>query len=141
MPGVVYEDDYKDIIENAEKEGIVRYHGQVQDVRPFETISHCIVLPTYHPEGVSNVLLEAAACARPIITTNRPGCADVVDDGVNGYLIREKDSQDLLRKMQQFMELPHDTRKEMGLAGRRKVEREFDRQIVVQKYMDRIARI
>ncbi len=133
-----YEDDYKDIIETAEKEGIVQYHGQVNDVRPFERISHCIVLPTYHPEGVSNVLLEAAACARPIITTNRPGCADVVDDGVNGYLIREKDSQDLLQKMQKFMELPWQTRRDMGLAGRRKVEREFDRQIVVRKYLEEL---
>lgn len=131
-----YEDDYKDIIENAEKEGTVKYHGQVKDVRPFERISHCIVLPTYHPEGVSNVLLEAAACARPIITTNRPGCAEVVDDGVNGYLIREKDSQELLQKMRQFMILSREARQEMGLAGRAKVEREFDRQIVVQKYMD-----
>ena len=136
-----YEDDYKDIIENAEKEGIVCYHGQVSDVRPFEQISHCIVLPTYHPEGVSNVLLEAAACARPIITTNRPGCADVVDDGVNGYLIKEKDARDLAAKMRQFMELSQEARQEMGLAGRRKVEREFDRQIVVGKYMVEIQKL
>lgn len=136
-----YEDDYKDIIEQAEKQGIVQYHGQVNDIRPFEQISHCIVLPTYHPEGVSNVLLEAAACARPIITTNRPGCAEVVDDGINGYLIREKDSQDLLQKMHKFMELPWEDRQAMGLAGRNKVEREFDRQIVVQKYLEHIQTI
>jgi galacturonosyltransferase len=136
-----YEDDYKDIIEKAEKEGIVQYHGQVNDIRPFEQISHCIVLPTYHPEGVSNVLLEAAACARPIITTNRPGCAEVVDDGINGYLIREKDSQDLLQKMRKFMELPWEDRRNMGLAGRSKVEREFDRQIVVSRYLEEIDKI
>lgn len=136
-----YEDDYKDIIENAEKEGIVRYHGQVRDVRPFEEISHCIVLPTYHPEGVSNVLLEAAACARPIITTDRPGCAEVVDAAVNGYLIKEKDSQDLVCKMRRFLELPWEDRKNMGLAGRKKVEREFDRQIVVGKYMKEIQEL
>lgn len=136
-----YEDDYKDIIERAEAQGVVRYHGQVSDVRPFEQISHCIVLPTYHPEGVSNVLLEAAACARPIITTNRPGCADVVDDGVNGYLIKEKDAEDLTEKMRRFIQLPWETRKEMGLAGRRKVEKEFDRQIVVGKYMEEIRKL
>lgn len=130
-----YEDDYKDIIESAEKEGIVQYHGQVNDVRPFEEISHCIVLPSYHPEGVSNVLLEAAACARPIITTNRPGCAEVVDDGVNGYLIKEKNAQDLIEKMRKFMSLSRDQREKMGMNGRKKVEREFDRQIVVQKYI------
>lgn len=136
-----YEDDYKDIIEGAEKDGIVKYHGQVKDVRPFEKISHCIVLPTYHPEGVSNVLLEAAACARPIITTNRPGCAEVVDDGVNGYLIRERDSQDLLEKMRKFMALSVEERSRMGLAGRAKVEKEFDRQIVVQKYLEEIQKL
>lgn len=130
-----YEDDYKEIIETAQTQGIVTYHGQVNDVRPYETISHCIVLPTYHPEGVSNVLLEAAACARPIITTNRPGCADVVDDGVNGYLIQEKNSQDLIDKMCKFIDMTWEARRDMGLAGRAKVEREFDRQIVVDQYI------
>ena len=133
-----YEDDYKEIIEAAQKQGIVTYHGQVSDVRPYEAISHCIVLPTYHPEGISNVLLEAAACARPLITTNRHGCKETVDDGVNGYLIREKDSQDLIRKMEQFMALSWEERKAMGLAGRAKVEREFDRQIVVRKYIEEL---
>ena len=136
-----YEDDYKDIIENAEKMGTVKYHGQVSDVRPYEAVSHCIVLPTYHPEGISNVLLEAAACARPLITTNRHGCKEVVDDGVNGYLIRERDSQDLVEKMRRFIELPWEARRDMGLAGRAKVEKEFDRQIVVEKYMDQIKSI
>lgn len=135
-----YEDDYKATIETAQEQGLIRYHGMVSDVRPYEQISHCIVLPTYHPEGVSNVLLEAAACARPIITTNRPGCAEVVDDGINGFLMKEKDSQDLIRKMRKFMELSWEERRAMGLAGRVKVEKEFDRQIVVQKYVEIISR-
>ena len=136
-----YEDDYKEIIENAEKLGVVKYHGQVSDVRPYEAISHCIVLPTYHPEGISNVLLEAAACARPLITTNRPGCKEVVDDGVNGYLVKERDGQDLLEKMRKFIALSQDERKAMGIAGRAKVEKEFDRQIVVEKYLECIKQI
>ena len=136
-----YEDDYKEIIEEAQKQGIVTYHGQVNDVRPYEAISHCIVLPTYHPEGISNVLLEAAACARPLITTDRHGCKEVVDDGVNGYLIRERDSQDLIQKMKQFMELSWEERKAMGLAGRAKVEKEFDRQIVVRKYVEELQKV
>ena len=136
-----YEDDYKETIENAEKEGFLKYHGQVSDVRPYEAISSCIVLPSYHPEGVSNVLLEAAACARPIITTNRPGCADVVDDGVNGYLIKEKNSDDLISKMNKFMKLSWEERRNMGLAGREKVKREFDRQIVVNTYIKTIEKV
>lgn len=136
-----YEDDYKEIVETAQARGIIQYHGMVSDVRPYEQISHGIVLPTYHPEGVSNVLLEAAACARPIITTDRPGCAEVVDDGVNGYFVKEKDGQDLIRVMRKFMQLPWQVRKDMGLAGRKKVEKEFDRQIVVQKYMEELQKL
>ena len=136
-----YEEDYKDIIEDAQERGIVKYHGQVRDIQPYEAISHCIVLPTYHPEGISNVLLEAAACARPIITTNRYGCKEVVDDGINGYLVKEKASQDLIQKMRQFMKLRWEVRRDMGLAGRTKVENEFDRKIVVQKYLEYIQRI
>lgn len=136
-----YEDDYKEIIEEAQSRGLIKYHGLVKDVRPYEAVSQCIVLPSYHPEGVSNVLLEAAACARPIITTDRPGCADVLDDGVNGYMIKAKNSQDLADKMQKFMALSWETRRDMGLAGRAKIEREFDRQIVVRKYLEEIQRI
>lgn len=136
-----YEDDYKDVVENAQKQGIAHYCGQVLDVRPYDAMSHCIVLPTYHPEGISNVLLEAAACARPIITTNRPGCAEVVDDGVNGFLVKEKDSRDLIEKMRKFMALPWESRRDMGLAGRKKVEKEFDRQIVVRKYLEEIRKL
>lgn len=136
-----YEDNYKEIIEEAEKTGTVKYHGQVSDVRLYEAISHCIVLPTYHPEGISNVLLEAAACARPLITTNRYGCKEVVDDDINGYLIRERDSSDLIEKMRMFLELPWEVRRDMGLAGRTKVEKEFDRQIVVEKYMQELQKL
>jgi len=133
-----FEDDYQEIIEKAQMNGDIIYHGMVRDVRSYEEMSHCIVLPTYHPEGVSNVLLEAAACARPIITTNRPGCREVVDDGINGFFVKEKDSQDLIRVIQRFMALPWEERQNMGLAGRAKVEREFDRQIVVEKYLEQI---
>ena len=136
-----YEDDYKEIIEDAQSRGLIKYHGLVKDVRPYEEVSQCIVLPSYHPEGVSNVLLEAAACARPIITTDRPGCADVLDDGVNGFMVKAKDSQDLTDKMRKFMALSWETRRDMGLAGRAKIEREFDRQIVVRKYIEEIQKI
>lgn len=57
---------------------------------------HCVVHPTYYPEGISNVLLEACASGRPIITTDRSGCKEVVDDGVNGYMILQKDSDALI---------------------------------------------
>ena len=100
----------------------------------YENIS-CTIHPSYYPEGLSNVLLESSACARPIITTNRPGCREVVDDGVNGYICKQNDSQDLIAQIEKFLAISWEERKQMGIAGRIKVEKEFDRQIVVGKYL------
>jgi galacturonosyltransferase len=84
---------------------------------------------------MSNVLLESCACGRPIITTDRPGCREIVEDGVNGFVVRQKDSADLIAKIEQFLTMQPSSRKQMGLAGRAKVEREFDRKIVIAKYL------
>lgn len=135
------EEDYKGIIDQAEKEGYVKYYGLVKDIASIESKSHCIVLPTYHPEGISNVLLEAAASARPIITTDRAGCRETVDDGITGLLVKEKDSDDLIAKMERFLSLSVSQRAEMGIKGREKMEQEFDRNIVVKAYTDLIGRI
>ena len=88
---------------------------------------------------MSNVLLESAACGRPVIATDRSGCREIVDDGVNGYLAKPKDTLDLIKKIEQFIALDFDKKKKMGLAGRKKVEKEFDRQIVVNAYMEEIT--
>ncbi len=108
------------------------------DVRDVLSYTHCTIHPTYYPEGLSNVLLESAASGRPIITTDRSGCREVVDDGVNGFMIKQKDTQSLIDAVEKFISLTNDERKEMGLAGREKVEKEFDRQIVVDAYMEEI---
>jgi len=132
------EEDYKQVIKQAEENQIVVYHGLVNNIADFYRNSHCIVLPTFHPEGISNVLLEAAACGRPIITTNRFGCKETVDDGISGYLVKEKDSEDLIAKMKTFLELDAGQRVQMGLAGRTKVEKQFDRNIVVEAYLKQL---
>lgn len=129
------EEDYKDILEQKNASGEVIYHGLVNDVTAFVKDCHCIVLPSFHPEGISNVLLEGAACARPLITTDHPGCRETVEDGVTGFIVRQRDSNDLASKMKYFIELPHEKKAEMGIAGRRKIEKEFDRNIVVENYM------
>jgi len=129
------EEDYKDIIEEEQSKGTIIYHGLVDNIIEYEKISHCIVLPTFHPEGVSNVLLEAAACARPIITTDRPGCRETVENEVTGYLVKERSSRDLIKKMCKFLKISNLERKEMGLKGRSKIKNEFDRQIVVDEYL------
>ena len=135
------EDAYEDRLKELQDKGIIIYHGMVSNVREVIKDCHCTIHPTYYPEGMSNVLLESCACARPIITTDRSGCREVVDNGKNGYIIKPKDSRDLIEKIESFLSLPHEEKKQMGLAGRRKVEKEFDRQIVVDAYMNDIHEI
>lgn len=129
------EQDYQAELEKLVQQGIVIYHGLVSDMTPIYRIASCIIHPTYYPEGLSNVLLESCASGRPIITTNRSGCREVVDNGINGYIVNQKDSEDLIDKIGTFLTLSMQERKNMGLAGRRKVEQEFDRKIVIEKYM------
>jgi galacturonosyltransferase len=90
---------------------------------------------------MSNVLLESAACGRPIITTNRSGCKEIVVDGVNGLIVKEKNSADLIDKIEKFIKLPFQQKRQMGLEGRKKVAREFDRQIVIKAYFNEIDNI
>ena len=129
---------YKHILEVMHEEGVIQYHGEQEDVREFHKISHCTIHPSYYPEGMSNVLLESAACGRPIITTNRSGCKEVVDDDINGYIFEKKNSKDLINKIEKFLALSYEEKKKMGLASRYKVEKEFDRRIVVNAYIEEI---
>ena len=107
------------------------------DVREHITSADCIVLPSYR-EGTPRALLEAAAMGKPIITTNVVGCKEVVEHGVNGFLCEVKNAQDLALNMKEMLVLSEDQRKLMGQSGRLKMEKEFDEQIVIQKYLQAI---
>lgn len=132
------DDTYLEKLHQLEKEGCIKYHGQQPNMRPFQKMSCCAIHPTYYPEGMSNVLLESAASGRPIITTNRSGCREIIDDDVNGFICKQKDSADLIKQIEKFLTLTWEKRRDMGLAGRAKVEKEFDRQIVAAAYLEEI---
>lgn len=134
------EEAYENKLKLLQDKGIVTYHGMLRDVREILKKTHCTIHPTYYPEGMSNVLLESAACGRPIITTDRSGCREVVDPGINGYMVKQKDSKDLIEKVEKFIQLDYEKKKRMGLAGRKKVEKEFNRQIVVEAYLEKIKK-
>lgn len=118
--------------------GAVIYHGMVNNMESIYSIIHCVVLPSYYPEGMSNVLLEAAACARPIITTDRPGCKETVDDGLSGFVIPTKNQDSLTRAIEKVILMNNVERTNMGICGRHKMEREFDRQIIINKYLEEL---
>jgi len=124
----------KEIIENWEEEGIVQYLGTTDNVKNEIAKADCIVLPSYR-EGTSRVLLESASMAKPIVTTDVPGCREVVDDGVNGFLCKMKDAQSLAKQMERMLILREEERVKMGYAGRKKVTAEFDEQIVIEEYL------
>ena len=132
------EKEYESKLEKLKTNPAIIYHGMVKDMTTILPKMNCTVHPTYYPEGLSNVLLESLATARPIITTDRAGCREVVDDGVNGFIVNQQDSADLISKIEKFLSLSYEEQKQMGLAGRAKVEKEFDREIVVDKYIKEI---
>lgn len=126
-----FEDEYKKQVEQLEQEGIAVFHGFQEDPRPYYTDADCVVLPSYH-EGMSNVLLEAAAMGRPLITSDIPGCREAVNKGKSGFLVKAKDSDSLVRVMRKFLDMEPEARKAMGIAGHEKMEREFRKEIVVK---------
>jgi len=117
--------------------GIVEYEGEKNDVREDIALADCIVLPS-HREGTSNVLLEASSMERPCIATDVPGCREIVEDGVTGFLCKLKDHDDLAIKMENLLSLKNDDIVKMGIAARHKVMREFDKQIVINHYLEAI---
>lgn len=135
------EEDYLPQLTELDSEGIVKYHGVQKDVRPYLAEASCLIHPTFYPEGMSNVILEAASTARPVITTRRHGCMEAVEEGVTGFLFEERDTEGLISQIERFLAMSQEARAEMGRKARTKMEREFDRQIVVDAYLDEIEKI
>ena len=132
-----YEEDYKEIIEKYESEGWLHYRGYQKDVRPYIEKCHCFVLPSWH-EGMANTNLECAASGRPVITSRIHGCMEAVEDGVSGYLCEKRDCESLYERMKEFCSLPYDKRVQMGIAGRKHVENNFDKTDVVKTTIDQL---
>ena len=120
--------------------GIIEYLGTTDSVEKVISQADCIVLPSYR-EGTPRSLLEACAMEKPVIATNVPGCKNVVEDEVNGYLCNAKDVDDLALKMEKMINLSKEERISMGKAGRNKILNEFDEKIVIKKYIEKIEKI
>lgn len=130
-----FEEDYKDLIDDLQKDGFIKYYGYQEDVRPFIRDSHCVVLPSYH-EGMANVLLEGAAMGRVLITSDIHGCKEAVVEGVSGWTCKVKDSEELYEKIKMFVELPYEKKVDMGKEGRRYMEAVFDKDKVVENTVE-----
>ena len=130
-----YDDEgYKAQVEQLAAEGIAVFHGFQSDPVPYYAAADCVVLPSYH-EGMSNVLLEAAATGRPVITSDIPGCREAVEDGKTGLLCKAGDSESLYTQMARMAETSPTARQAMGQAAHEKMRREFAKRLVVEKTM------
>lgn len=135
------ESHYEAKLEELGKQDIVQYRGSQKDVKPWIKRAHAIIHPSTYGEGMSNVLLENASSGRPIITTNNPGCQETVDNCVSGFIYKGEDVDALVSVIEQFMAMENEKRKQMGLKGRQKVEKEFSREVVINAYLRKIKEI
>ena len=104
-----YEENYEPKIREAEAEGWLRYHGYQSDVRPFIRDCHCFVLPSWH-EGMANTNLECAASARPVITSDIPGCREAVLNGESGFVCQPKNIDALYDVMKRMVQMSNAAR-------------------------------
>ncbi len=136
------ESHYGAELEKLGEQGIVFYRGSQKDIRPWIKRAHAIIHPSTYGEGMSNVLLENASSGRLIITTDNPGCRETVDDCVSGFIYHGGDVNELVQIIETVVhDMPNDTRKQMGMEGRKKVEQEFNREVVIEAYLETIRKI
>ena len=133
-----FEDEYEEEFKAKIKENSVIFNGFSRDPRPYYENCHCVILPSYH-EGMSNVLLEAAATGRPIIVSNIYGCREAINHETNGLLFREKDTEDLISCLEFFLDKPEEEHRVMGLLGRKRAEEVFDKEKVIERVMKEIS--
>ncbi len=119
---------------------LIIYHGESDDIVSEIKASDVVVLPSYR-EGKPRTLLEGAACARPLIATDVPGCRDLVIDGENGFLCSARSVESLAEAMIKFINLTESQKKAFGENSYKLVESEYDEKIVIDKYLSVINNI
>jgi len=138
IAGFIEEERYKKIIERYENDGYIKYLGFQQNIDQWIKICSCIILTSFGGEGIPNVLLEAAANGRVCIASDISGNSDVISDGKTGFLFNNGDCNDLIKKVESFILLPLQDKINMGKEARNKVVAEFDRNIVIETYLNEI---
>ena len=121
-------------------EGSIEYLGATEDVRPYIAQATAVVLPSYR-EGLPRSLLEAAAMGRPLIATDVPGCRELIEPGVTGFLCQARDSNSLAKAMKNMMKTTADERARMGAAARRMVERGYSQTVVISAYLEALGKL
>ena len=134
------DEEFRKRINDLDSKGIVKYMGVQMNMRPFIEECHAAIHPSYY-EGMTNVVLEHSASGRPCIGSNVPGVREGIENEKTGYIFEVKNSDSLIDAVRKFLSLPYDKKVAMGKAAREKMEKEFDRNIVTNIYIEEINRI
>lgn len=134
------DEDYQELLDDLEKEGVIRQIGFHTQVHEYLAAASAIVVASFH-EGMSNALIEGAATGRPVIASNISGCKEAFEEGVTGFGFTPGKPVELIDAMDRFLALPVEERAAMGRRGREKMEREFDRKLVTAAYMDEVGQV
>lgn len=129
------DEDYQELLNEYEEKGIICQWGFHTQVHPFLTKASAIVVASFH-EGMSNALIEAAATGRPVIASNISGCLEAFEEGVTGFGFTPGNADALIEAMEKFLALSRQEQARMGKAARAKMEREFDRNMVIGAYLE-----
>ena len=111
----------------------VNYLGNTDDVKKFLVNADCVVLPSYR-EGMSKALIEASLTGLPIVTSDVPGCRDVIENNVTGFTCKARNSKDLADKMKQIFLLDKNELIQMKQEARNRGVRLFDDKLVIKEY-------
>lgn len=131
------DEDYQDMLDDLEKQGVIRQIGFQTEVGPYLAAASAVVIASFH-EGMSNALLEAAATGRPVIASKISGCLEAFEEGKTGFGFTPGNAEELIGAMEKFLALSAEEREQMGLAGRRKMEAEFNREKIADAYMEEV---
>lgn len=134
------DEDYQELLDDLEKEGVVKQIGFHTQVHEYLAAADAIVVASFH-EGMSNALIEGAATGRPVIASDISGCREAFEEGVTGFGFTPGKPAELIDAMDKFLSLSREERAAMGRRGREKMEREFDRKFVTAAYMDEVSQI
>jgi len=119
------------VLKDWHNEGWITWLGTVKNMPDLIAQANIVVLPSFYGEGVPRILIEAASCQRAIVTTDMPGCREIVKHGINGLLVPAQNVSELANALQHLLENP-ELRKAMGQAGRKMVVEEYSERQVIE---------
>jgi len=127
------------VLNDWHNQGHIKYLGSTEDIRPILKETTCLVHPTYYKEGLPRILMEANSMGIPCITTDIPGCRDVIQDNINGFLIKAKDKIALKVAIIKFLELDEEKKKLLSIAGRERIVQNFSSDRIYEIYKEKLS--